>query len=454
MSSLQTAAPCMQKLDPLKRMNYTFGMLLGVDEFNQEQTYLLAKDRSQYRLAHGYGTICGLQVKIVTAPDLEVQVSQGVAISPRGEEIHVRQLMCARINDWLTNNESVLQEIFGVAPVSLSLCVVLCYRECPTDSVPVPGEPCRTQQDAMSPSHIADSFQMKLCLNSDQISSSPPLSPPLSLSEDICFRPSQTEEDAIDQFGKLLHRITVGPGTSSVTQSQLEEMVRELTAPGADSGIVSPSLTSPPAISTIYLSSADAPVFLRAAFLVWVTEVRPTLMAKAGACACTPPAEQCVLLAELNFSVSSTWQVAGTVSIDESRRPYLLETRVLQEWLLNQVGGGVGGGFGASSVVAAGRFTMLSVTEAVANGPTLNGLTATAGPSPRTFYLDWGGPAAYMSPDASSPPSTAYVVKGTAIGNDPVGLQVMDFAPQGILVQITGTSATGWTVEISEITGG
>ena len=113
MSTFQTGAPCMQKLDPQKRVNYTFGMVLGVDEFSQEQLYLMAKDHSQYRLAHGYGTVCGLQVEISTATALEVQVSKGVAINPRGQEIHVQQVMCARLNDWLTTNQTALENIFG-----------------------------------------------------------------------------------------------------------------------------------------------------------------------------------------------------------------------------------------------------------------------------------------------------------------------------------------------------
>src|SRR5271157_3861112 len=216
MSAVQIGTPCLQKLDPQKRVNYSFGMVLGVDEFNQEANYLIGKDHSQYRLAHGYGTICGLQVSISTSPDLEAQVSNGVAINPRGQEIHVRQQMCARLNDWLTANQATLQALYGKPPFSLSLCVVLAYRECPTDSVPVPGQPCRTQQDSMAASRIADSFQLKLCINSDPIVTSP-MSPPVDLVSlaGLCYRPLQAEEDAIRRFGKLRHRIRIGDLPSS-----------------------------------------------------------------------------------------------------------------------------------------------------------------------------------------------------------------------------------------------
>lgn len=42
-SMFQTSSPSPGKLDPLKRVNYTFGLVLGVDEFLQEDTYFVAK---------------------------------------------------------------------------------------------------------------------------------------------------------------------------------------------------------------------------------------------------------------------------------------------------------------------------------------------------------------------------------------------------------------------------
>jgi len=448
MSTAQTGAPCLQKLDPQKRVNYTFGMVLGVDEFNQEATYLIGKDHSQYRLAHGYGTICGLQVSISQSPDLEVQVSNGVAINPRGQEIHVRQQMCARLNDWLTANQATLQALYGKPPLSLSLCVVLAYRECPTDTVPVPGQPCRTHQDTMAASRIADSFQLQLCLNSEPIVTSP-AEDLVSLAA-LCYRPSQVEEDAIRRFGRLLHQIRIGDLPSSISEAQLLALVRQL---GCEAGgMGSPCLSSPPfADSPIDISTQDAPDFLRSAFLVWVTEVRPILMAKASGCTCSAPDEGSVLLAELDFMVNAAWQVAGTVNIDQSRRPYLLESRLLQEWFLSQ---GESGAAAGSNVVAAGVFRIVG-TQAIADGPTVNGLKATLKAS-NTFYLNWGGAAPYYDPGLNSPPHISYVVKGTAMSTSvaTAGFQVMGFFPQGILVGITGLTPTGFMVEISEIASG
>ena len=67
MSEFTTACPDAAALDPLKRVCYSTGLVLGVDEFRQEQEYFLAKDRLHQRALHGYGTVCGLKVSIEDA---------------------------------------------------------------------------------------------------------------------------------------------------------------------------------------------------------------------------------------------------------------------------------------------------------------------------------------------------------------------------------------------------
>ena len=468
MSTFQTGTLCAQKLDPLKRVNYHFGLVLGVDEFQQEQTYFIAKDRSQYRLAHGYGTIRGLQLKVVDTPDLELQVSPGVAISPAGQEIHVPQLMCARLNDWLSNNQAALAGLVDPSQ-PLSLCVVLGYRECATDSVPVPGEPCRTQQDAMAPSRLADSFQLRLCLNADWLTSPPMSSPPPdgSQTSGLCYRPHQREENATRRFGELLHRIRITDNAPVFTQrTDLENLVRDIETLEGPCGPPSSPPGSPPGsppwdTGPIFLATETAPELLRAAFRVWVTEVLPAIAAKnaEAGCACDPS----LLLAELQFSINNNWQVSGPVTIDESCRPFLVETRLLQECLINEITGSDSAGAAQSCVVVAAGTFNLSGATVTASGPTYNGLTATGqslvGPI-TTVLLNWSGNPGYVNPLSSPPTGHSYVVKGTAIARAPgavYGFQVMGFEDNGILIGVTVTglitTPEGFCVEISEITG-
>ena len=54
--------PCAPVPD-LRRLNYFFGQMLGVDDFRSEQSYFREKHKLHNRCLHGYGTVCGLLVK-------------------------------------------------------------------------------------------------------------------------------------------------------------------------------------------------------------------------------------------------------------------------------------------------------------------------------------------------------------------------------------------------------
>jgi hypothetical protein len=334
-STFQTASPSLQKLDPLKRVNYTFGLVLGVEEFLQSDTYFLAKHYLENRLLHGYGTVCGLDVTVQTGLQLEVQVTPGWAINPKGQEIYVPQLMCVQVNDWLQANQSALEAALpGPAPSTLNLCVVLCYRECKTDVVPIPGEPCQTQSSSTAPSRIADSFELMLCL--DRMGSPPLGSPPLGSSPSgtpgaggLCeFRPPQLEDDAIRAVAWLLSQLQVSTTGPFLTSEQLVQLVLDLGTLGSP-----PFLASPPAGPPYAVHASDLSQFRRAALRTWITKVRPFIAAQQGAGPCCPPPERCVLLAELYLNLNSGW-IASSVSVDDSLRPFLIPTRLAQEFFI------------------------------------------------------------------------------------------------------------------------
>src|SRR5258707_8012097 len=95
--------------DPTKHVNYVQGMILGVDDFNQEFAYLSERDQWLARDLIGYGTVTGLAVTVEDSDKgKRVAVSTGVAISPRGKLIRVTPRQCAVLNDWLN-----LPEITG-----------------------------------------------------------------------------------------------------------------------------------------------------------------------------------------------------------------------------------------------------------------------------------------------------------------------------------------------------
>ncbi|HEU0301061.1 MAG TPA: hypothetical protein VFR37_16475, partial [Longimicrobium sp.] len=260
-----------------------------------------------------------------------------VAVDPCGREICVPDLMCVRLNRWLDRHRAALEQLYPVPEDQpIPLAVVLCHRECPTDTVPVPGEPCRSQDDAMQPSRIREGFELRLMLRDDApwAASPPPDATGLGV-----WRLHQPEEQAVRAFGRLLARVqtTTDPELSQTGRDELLEGVRAL-----EHAADEPVLASPPALNDdpILLPAATAADILREAMRVWVTEVRPAIRRQEDPGVCgDADGECCVLLAELDLPVTSAWAVrTGTIAPDQEGRPYLLHTRLLQEWLIARGG--------------------------------------------------------------------------------------------------------------------
>ena len=71
-----------------ERVRYFAGMLLGVDDFEQEQTYFRAKARRHNRLLHGWGIVTGLEVT-PSGSGGQVSVEPGYALDQCGNEIFI-----------------------------------------------------------------------------------------------------------------------------------------------------------------------------------------------------------------------------------------------------------------------------------------------------------------------------------------------------------------------------
>lgn len=337
MQDFETAMADIHKLDPAKRVNYSFGLVLGVDEFLQEQTHLLEKFRRHDRMLHGFGTVCGLKVTVPADVDPpEARVAAGLAVSPGGFEICVPSVMCAKLNDWLKANRTALVARFGSFPTTITTCVVLCYRECATDIVPIPGEPCRSDDDAMAPSRIAESFELKLCSPDADVGSPPWTSPPIGsppLDETLCSCPTPSVRKLGEiEFGRLLRRIDIGVSASPfATMGQLEAAVRAIL------DIVGGAVPSPPS-GMLGVHPDHAREMLLAVARIWATEVLPELLRRDKETVCGAACNTCVLLADLHIKVAANGTVQGGpagVTVDDTRRPILLATSLLQEWLLS-----------------------------------------------------------------------------------------------------------------------
>lgn len=308
MRDFNTAYPDSPNLDPYKRVNYTNGLVLGADEFKQEELYLLEKNRLHNRALHGYGTVCGLDVsQKLTTDGPKIMVGPGIAINPSGKNIRIPEAQCATLNVWLERNKDKIETNLGSPPQELTLYLVLCHRRCLTDNVPIPSKPCVSLEENSVPSRIADHFELSFELTP----------------------PDDTEDKMVTELIELLSQIEItDEGTDFMEQEDIESLVRDLSKP--TSFPVSYSFP-------MRMQPSQAKELLDAAFRVWVTEVRPGLLATNGNSGCGPPKENCVLLAEITLNIEeieSQFRVLGDeVKINENNRPYLLHTRLLQEYL-------------------------------------------------------------------------------------------------------------------------
>jgi hypothetical protein len=245
-----TSLPPTAPPNPAKHVNYTLGMVLGVDDFTQEFAYLSGRDQWLARDLLGYGTVCGLQVKVENGRrGPQVVVSPGVALSPRGQMVYVTPAQCASLNDWLALHKDEILDAVGSPPQSsLRLYVVLRYRECPTDEQPIPGEPCRTEEEAMAPSRLADDFKLELRLKP----------------------PDQREEDALREFVAWLSQIETTTSISDATPLRefIEAVRTSLLVPSSPpTSPPGPLFGSPP--TALKIPSSEACEYLRTAFRIW-----------------------------------------------------------------------------------------------------------------------------------------------------------------------------------------
>src|SRR2546421_9122554 len=116
-------------LSPDMRVNYEFGLVLGVNEFRQEQDYFLNKDYLYSRELHGYGTVSGLQVKADRsgANDVQITVTPGMALDQFGRSVVVKSDQCARLGAWLAKHQSEIGDHPADASGYMHVYVVVSY---------------------------------------------------------------------------------------------------------------------------------------------------------------------------------------------------------------------------------------------------------------------------------------------------------------------------------------
>ena len=136
-SGVETCSQC--EFEPFVRNNYFTGKLMTAADFIDEQTYHREKQRHHNARLHGSGVVCGLRVHEHPSADCRkryVIVEPGSAIDCCGHEILVPDAETVDV----AQHPAVLEKTNDGALHTLQ--VVACYRECPTEEVPVLYDDC------------------------------------------------------------------------------------------------------------------------------------------------------------------------------------------------------------------------------------------------------------------------------------------------------------------------
>lgn len=299
-------------LSPDLRVFYQYGMVLGLDDFLQEQTHNLGLDYHHERALHGYGTVYGLHVTTTTPPDalgdVTVTVEPGMAVDQWGREVTLPTAQCARLGAWLAAQGQATAEAHLGSSGELVVYVVAAYAECPDNLVPLPGQPCSTSSQMQVPSRLRDAWDIELRW-------APPAMPAW---------------DAVRRLGQLLSSIQIVPGPDVSLASDEEaiiEAVLALPSPHTPSG-------SPSGPTTYQLPADAASAAFDRILTVWVTQVRPQLAPDLTAP--DPAWDASILLSAITFTPQMPFSASGPAILsysdpDDTGRPYLLHTELIQE---------------------------------------------------------------------------------------------------------------------------
>jgi hypothetical protein len=136
---------------PLERPNYFTGRLLGAADFTAEQSYFLDRLRRHNRLLHGYGVVCGLQVRCADPASAVITIDPGYAIDAWGDEIFVGE----------TGYKGTLRDLCGHGLEPPAECfVALRYVARQAQPVPAMLGPGVSEAESIQYSRCQDSFEV------------------------------------------------------------------------------------------------------------------------------------------------------------------------------------------------------------------------------------------------------------------------------------------------------
>lgn len=159
-------------IEPFTRNNYFTGKLMTERDFTDEQRYYVDKFLHHHQRLHGWGVVCGLKVKQHENPacrDRFVCIEPGTAIDCCGHEIVVSEEVCIDITQFDAIKE-LWEEVETPPPArprTVQICI--CYKECPTEEIPVLYDECGCDETRCAPNRILETYDVNVIVGPPEV---------------------------------------------------------------------------------------------------------------------------------------------------------------------------------------------------------------------------------------------------------------------------------------------
>jgi hypothetical protein len=165
----------------LERVKYFPRQLLTAADMTSEQQYFREKQRRHNRYLHGWGVVCGCEVRpaATSSKPFQVMVCPGYVITPHGDEIMIgcRALFdlktCMVSSDDPCAYSRPCPPVTENTPMRTSLYLTVCYKECDVRPVRVGPVGCGCDDAQCEHSRIRDAYEF-VCLDRKPATHVPP----------------------------------------------------------------------------------------------------------------------------------------------------------------------------------------------------------------------------------------------------------------------------------------
>lgn len=153
-------------VDPYRSLRPSFGMLVGVNDFETIDAYHRGKMWLHNAWLHGGGVVWGLDVQVDLSHG-EIRVLPGLAVDRAGRELHLEHDACLDVGRWYQEN-SQREDLHATHPNNNSdvalfdAYVAARFKSCLTRPVPALSEPCEGASAVTSYSRVFETIELLL----------------------------------------------------------------------------------------------------------------------------------------------------------------------------------------------------------------------------------------------------------------------------------------------------